>query len=162
MTRRNTLSLTAMALLCSAVALAQPGLAQSSSPLIGTWKVNLAKSTYSPGPPPRSNTITFEAIEGGLRGTQETVNAQGVVSKQVDMTFDDGKFHPLAGVPAFDAQASRQVNDSTRWEIRMKAGKVVQTLMLEVSADGKTETVTVAGVTGNGQQLYNVIVRDKQ
>jgi hypothetical protein len=33
---------------------------------------------------------------------------------------------------------------------------------LAVSADGKTETVTVAGVTANGLPLYNVIVRDKQ
>jgi len=38
----------------------------------------------------------------------------------------------------------------------------VQTLISVVSADGKTWTVTTAGVTPNGQQLYNVVVREKQ
>jgi hypothetical protein len=76
------------------------------------------------------------------------------------MEFDDGKFRPVTGVAAFVAQATKQVNESTTWEIRTKAGKVVQTLILAVSADGKT--VTVAGITANGLPLYNVIVRDKQ
>jgi hypothetical protein len=61
-----------------------------------------------------------------------------------------------------DAQASTAVNDSTAWVIRTKAGKVVQTLIGEYSADFKTWTITTAGVTPNGQQLYNVAVYDKQ
>jgi hypothetical protein len=54
------------------------------------------------------------------------------------------------------------VNDSTAWIIRTKAGKVVQTLISEVSADGKTWIVTTAGVTPDGQQIDNVLVREKQ
>jgi hypothetical protein len=38
-------------------ALPQAGLAQTN---LGTWKLNLAKSTYSPGPAPRSSTFTFK------------------------------------------------------------------------------------------------------
>ena len=33
----------------------------------GTWKVNLAKSKYSPGPPPKSNMQKIEPVEGGMR-----------------------------------------------------------------------------------------------
>jgi hypothetical protein len=160
MTRRNAHTLALMAL-SLATALPQAGFAQSD-PLIGTWKLNVAKSTYNPGPGPRSDTITFEAVEGGHRSTGEAIDAQGNSRKGDNIEFDDGKFRPVTGIPAFDARASKQVNDSTWWQIRTKAGKVVQTLILAVSADGKTETVTVAGVTGNGQPLYNVIVRDRQ
>jgi len=38
------------------------GVAQSSDPVLGTWKLNLAKSKYNPGPPPKSNTTSIEAL----------------------------------------------------------------------------------------------------
>ena len=30
-------------------------------PLLGTWVLNVAKSKYTPGPPPKEQTTTFEA-----------------------------------------------------------------------------------------------------
>ena len=36
---------------------------------VGTWKANLAKSKYSPGPAPKSQTLTIEAHEGGIKYT---------------------------------------------------------------------------------------------
>jgi hypothetical protein len=154
-----------MALLGSAVVFAmaapQAGFAQSS-PLIGTWKLNPAKSTYSPGAPLRSQTVTFQSEGQGLRMTVDTIDAQGKLTKTVGMILDDGKFHPVKGVSAYDASSFKIVNDSTTWCIRTKAGKVVQTLIIEVSADNKTLTVAIAGVTANGRYINNVNVSDKQ
>ena len=162
MNRRTTCMLSGMTLLGLAVAgVPQAGLAQSD-PAIGTWKLNLAKSTYSPGPPLRSQTITCQAEGQGHKYTVEGVDAQGNPLKAVLMAFNDGKSHPVTGVPAFDAASDKMVSDSTGWVIRTKAGKVVQTLISEFSADGKTWSVTTAGVTPNGEQLYNVSVYDKQ
>jgi hypothetical protein len=165
MTRRITLTLTTIALLGLAVlfttALPQIGFAQSD-PLIGTWKLNLAKSTYSPGPPPRSQTASFQAEGKGLRETLEAINAQGNSANGVFMIFDDGKSYPVMGNPAFDGQSFKRVNESTWWGIRTKAGKVVQTIILAVSADGKTETATNRGIDASGQQFYNVGIYDKQ
>src|SRR3989442_70870 len=62
---RRTFTTTALLGLAVATALPQAGLAQSN-PLIGTWKLNLAKSKYSPGPPPRSGTSIWEAVGQGL------------------------------------------------------------------------------------------------
>src|SRR5438132_1454470 len=45
--------------------------------LVGTWKLNVAKSKYSPGPAPQSNTIKFEAVDGGIKLTADGVDAQG-------------------------------------------------------------------------------------
>jgi hypothetical protein len=36
-----------------------------TDPLIGTWKLNVAKSTFSPGPAPRSTTATVTAAGQG-------------------------------------------------------------------------------------------------
>jgi len=161
----NRRTLTTTALLFSAVAFATtlPQIAFAQSwPFIGTWKLNLAKSTYSPGPPTRSVTTTYQAEGEGVRGTIEVIDAQGNPRNAVFVGFKDGMFHPVAGNPAFDAQADKVVNDTTAWVIRTKAGKVVWTLIGVVSADGKTHTVTETGVNANGQEFYNVGVFDKQ
>jgi hypothetical protein len=110
----NRRTLTTMALHCSAVvfatALPQIGFAQSNQ-LIGTWKLNLAKSAYSPGPPPRSQTITTQAEGQGLRFTIDTIDAQGNPAKGVLAAIDDGKSYPMTGVSGYDAASFKQVND---------------------------------------------------
>jgi hypothetical protein len=163
MNRRATLTLTTIALLGLAVATALPraGFAQSNS-LIGTWKINLAKSKDSPGPPPRSQTLTYQAEGQGLRVTVDTIDAQGNPAKGAFVLFFDGKSYPVTGIPDWDASTYKQVNDTTTESTRMKAGKVVQTATRVVSADGKTLTITATGVNATGQQINNVDVYDKQ
>ena len=39
--------------------------AQSKDPFVGTWRLNVAKSKYSPGPAPKSQTATYEAAGKG-------------------------------------------------------------------------------------------------
>ena len=162
MNRRAAMMLTLLAL---AVAAPQRAFAQGNpffNLLVGTWKLNLAKSTYSPGPPPRSRTQAYQAEGENVRVTFDFIDAQGNQVKGSDVIFDDGKSHPITIVPAFDAESWKQVNESTIWGIRTKAGKVVQTIIGVVSADGKTMTYTTAGVTPNGQQVYDINVYEKQ
>ena len=52
------------------------GFAQTD-PFIGTWKLNLAKSKYSPGPPPKSQTATYDAAGDGVKVTVKGTNGQG-------------------------------------------------------------------------------------
>src|SRR6202161_2009301 len=105
MNRRTTLSLTTMALLSMAVAmttaLPQIGFAQTNQPS-GTWKLNLAKSKFSPGPPPRSQTLTYESVGQGFRATNEAIDAQSNPTKGVFGVYSyDGKSYPVTGVPDF-------------------------------------------------------------
>src|SRR5215467_12741469 len=73
--------------------------AQSINPWIGTWNTNLAKSTYSPGPPPRSQILTIQAEGQGHRLTVETINAEGNPVKLVLVRpHEDGKPYPVMGV----------------------------------------------------------------
>ncbi len=43
--------------------------AQAADPASGTWELNLAKSKFSPGPPPKSLTRTFEATGADVKYT---------------------------------------------------------------------------------------------
>jgi hypothetical protein len=162
MNRRTTFMMAA-ALGVAVAALPQVGFAQSIDPWMGTWKIDLAKSTFSPGPPPRSQTLTLEKEGQGERLTVETIDAQGNPAKLVvSRPHLDGKPFPVMGVAAFDAEALKTVNDSTAWIIRTKGGKIVSTIVSVISADGKTFTDTITGVNASGQPFYNVAVREKQ
>ena len=164
MNRRTTLTLTGVALLGLALgALPQLASGQQSDPRIGTWKLNLAKSKYSPGPPPRSNTAIWEAVGQGVRVTAEGIDAQGNPMKAVfGPNFSDGKSYPITGSPAYDSASTKQVNASTFESTRTKAGRVVQTATTVFSADGKSFTFTATGVDEKGQQINNVVFYDKQ
>jgi hypothetical protein len=61
----------ALSLVISGVVLAQ------SNPSVGTWKLNLAKSHYSPGPPPKSQTVVNEANGNGIKSTTTGTAADG-------------------------------------------------------------------------------------
>ena len=159
---RRTFTTIALLGLAVATALPQAGLAQSN-PLIGTWKLNLAKSKYSPGPPPRSGTTIWEAVGQGLRNTNEGIDAQGNPTKtDAGVISFDGKSYPVTGSPAYDAVSYKQLNASTFESTRTKAGKVVQTLTIVVSPDGKSRTNTTTGVDEKGQQVNNIAFFDKQ
>ena len=66
-------------------------LSQSTDPWIGTWKLNVAKSTFSPGPPPGSNTVKIEVVAGGgQKQTFDGINAQGRPFHSERVTKFDG------------------------------------------------------------------------
>ena len=162
MNRGTTLTLTAILAVVLATALPQIGFAQSSSSA-GTWKLNLAKSKYSPGPPPRSSTLTFKIEGHTLTATTEGIDAQGNPTKVVHGPYVyDGKSYPVMGARAYDAASYKIVNDSTDEITRTKTGKVVQTVAEVLSADARTLTFTTTGVNANGQQINNVAVYEKQ
>ena len=74
--------------------------AQSASPLIGTWKLNNAKSRYDPGPPPKSQTIRWEQVKGGFRFTADGVGSQGQTTHSETMEKEDGTEATVEGAAA--------------------------------------------------------------
>ena len=60
-----------------AVALSVSSTAQAPDPFVGTWKVDLAKSTYKPGPAPKNLTVTIEAAGKGIKVAAEGVAGDG-------------------------------------------------------------------------------------
>ena len=65
------------AILMSLAWVAPAAWAQDKDLGMGTWKLNLAKSKYQPGPPPKSLVVTFEPAGKGVKTTSDFVNAEG-------------------------------------------------------------------------------------
>jgi hypothetical protein len=158
-------ALSRIATLCIAVvisaALAVTVSAQAGSE-IGTWKLNVAKSKYSPGPAPKSQTVTFAAAGQGIKVSTEGVAADGSKTAQSYTANYDGKDVVLTGSATSDHVSLKRINATTVERTDKKAGKVVQTLTRVMSADGKTLTITTKGTNAQGQAVNNIAVYDKQ
>jgi len=136
--------------------------AQASDPRIGTWKLNVAKSKYSPGPPPKSQTLTVEPSGQGEKVTSEVVNADGTSTTTQYTANFDGKDYPLTGSAIADMVSLKRIDARTTERTDKKGGTVAQTIKRVVSADGKTMNVTVKGKNAQGQEVSNVVVFEKQ
>ena len=136
--------------------------AQSPDPWIGTWKVNVAKSKYSPGPAPKSSTMVIAAADGGIKVTSDTVPATGAATHTEITAKFDGKDAPMKGNPNVDTSAFTKIDGHTYQVVSKKGGKVGTTSRVVVSADGKTRTATQTGTNAQGQAINNTIVSDKQ
>ena len=137
------------------------GLAQGN-PFLGTWVLNVAKSKYTPGPPPKDQTVIYEAVGQGMKTTARGTDAAGKPTTTA-VTFNfDGKDYPVTGNPDFDMQSYKRVDANTLEFTRKKGGKIVQTGTNTVSKDGKTRSVAVTGTNAQGQKINNVVVYDKK
>ena len=138
-------------------------LTQGTNPQVGTWKVNLAKSTYSPGPAPKSGTTKIVAAGQGVTLTVDAVDADGTVRHYTYTANYDGKDAQITGNNANgDTVALTRVNPTTVQAITKKAGKITVTQTSVVSADGKTRTVTTTGTDAQGRKVNNVSLYEKQ
>ena len=140
-------------------------------PLIGTWHLNVPKSTY-PGTPPKSQVRTFDYTRDGLiLVAYETVNAQGNRSFAHWYLSVDGKEHPefsraTGATPTF--WLSGKVIDANTKEVRDRRvdaeGRPPLVIMytIAVSPDGQTLTMTAKSTNAEGKPTVTVAVYDKQ
>ena len=136
-----------------------------SNPAIGTWKLNLAKSKYSPGPPPKSQTTKIEAAGNGVKNTNEGIDGDGNPITYGYTTNYDGKDTPITGSRSpngADSIAVKRIDANTTTSTLKKAGKVVLTTRTVYSTDGKQRTITSKGTNESGQPTNNVTVYDRQ
>jgi hypothetical protein len=153
--KTKTLGLTlAFCFLAAAVCLA-------ADPLMGTWKLNEAKSKITPGTT-KFNTVTFKNMFVNIKVTSDGIDGTG---KPIHVEWSgkfDGKDYPVTGSPDSDARSYTKMNDRTLHVTVKKNGKVTATAHTVASADGKTRTATVTGTTQKGKKFKNVAVYDKQ
>lgn len=137
-------------------------LAAQTPSLVGTWTLNTSKSKYTPGPMPRSESVTYEAAPQGVTYTVTATEADGSPTRHTGKLIYDGKDYPTSGSPDYDAVATRQIDPYTGETTRKKGGKVVQTARRVLSKDGKTLTLTTKGTNARGQSIDNVGVYERQ
>jgi hypothetical protein len=134
----------------------------AADPAIGTWKLNLAKSKYNPGPPPKSATTTYEESADGIKRTGESIDAEGNRTSFEYTAKYDGADYPTKGSDIYDSISLKRNNDYTVAATLKKSGKVVTQARRVISKDGKTLTLTTTGTNAKGQKFKNVAIYEKQ
>jgi uncharacterized ParB-like nuclease family protein len=149
-------------LLVGAILAIVTGTALAADPVVGTWKLNVAKSTFSPGPAPKSQTRSYAESAQGMTLTVKTIAADGKESTTT-LTFKvDGKPYPASGNPDFDSVAVTRVDALTVHSTQTKAGANVGAAVRTVSKDGKTLTFAQKGTHATGQKYDDISVYDRQ
>ena len=139
------------------------GEAQADVPMIvGTWKLNPAKSKYSPGSqPPKTMIQTYESVGDGLKYIEERVDADGEEHFYVFIANFDGKEYPVkltksgrntgryVTLMQLDAYTTYTIGrDPPPGTLRPGGGTMIYKHV--VSRDGKTKTLTTIGPRGVG------------
>ena len=141
---------------------ATDALAQTPAPWLGTWKLNVAKSRFNPGPPPTSMTVTnTAAADGGYEQVTEVVTSSGKAMRFEFYAKPDGKDYPIKGPPNETIWVKVTDSPDSVWEVK-KDGKVIQRGHTTYGRDGKTRTMTRTTIDGKGQEFESVLEFDRQ
>lgn len=138
-------------------------MAQAKDPMDGVWKLNVAKSTYSPGPAPKEITLTIESAGPGRKVTVEGVAGDGTPVKWGYTGNFDGKDIRVTGTnPDADVVMLKRLSKTTTRTTYKKAGARTIVNGLSVSDDGKTLSIAGTGVNAKGQTVKNAQVYERQ
>lgn len=146
---------------CCAIVLAS-SVALAAEAWLGTWKLNVAKSKYRPGPAPKNLTLTWEATADGIKHASDGVNGDGSPMQSGYVTKYDGTDVPYTGNPDADMASAKKTNDHSYVNVWKKDGKPTITAKVVVSKNGKTMTIKQTGTNAKGQAVNNTAVYDKQ
>ena len=138
--------------------------------VVGNWKLNVAKSKYSPGPPPQSVNVKVEAVDGGgIKLVADGAYPRGTKTHGEYTAKYDGKDYPtnplLDGKPnpaAADMASWKKIDDYTYEATNKLKGKALTVARHAISKDGKTRTVTTTGTNTQGQKVNDTTVFEKQ
>jgi hypothetical protein len=129
---------------------------------LGTWKLNVAKSKYSPGPAPKSLTLKFVASQDAITLTSDGVDAEGKPTHGSYTSRFDGKDVPWEGNPDADMASPKRIDANSYENTWKKGGKVTVNARAVVSKDGKTLTVSQAGKNAKGETVSNTSVFERR
>ena len=139
------------------------GLALAADPIgMGTFKMDPSKSTFNPGPPPKSLTTTFQPDGNKVKWKSERVGADGKTATATYHAAYDGKPYPIEGSPTADTVVLKRIDAYTSERVNMKGGQVVTTERRVVAKDGKSYFTTVTGKTAKGEPIDIKMHFDKQ
>lgn len=129
----------------------------------GTWKLNLAQSKYDPPRlAPKSIVTVIRADDEGVMFVVDTVSSQGKATHYEYSARYDGKDYPTTGDSARDSNAIEKIDDYTFDSTAKKNGKVTTRTRTIYSRDGRLRTLTVTGITADGQEVNHIQVFDRQ
>jgi hypothetical protein len=129
------------------LALAHPSAAVPES-WFGTWRLDISRSTYVPGPAPyRRATYRIDRAGDRFRVVYDMVHPRGGTTHLEWIGRMDGRDYPLQGVDQPITYAYTATGDGA-WEIVVKVdGRVAARSRVRLSADGRSMTTTTGAST---------------
>jgi hypothetical protein len=136
--------------------------ASHPDPVIGTWVLDVEKSTFTPGPAPKAATRTYAQTADGILLTFSGVAADGsAVAGQSTFKYD-GKDYPITGTPDYDTLTLKRVNHTTVKSAQKKDGKVIGWTTRTITKHGQVLTLTSHGTDAKGVKFKSVAIYNKQ
>jgi hypothetical protein len=133
----------------------------AADPFMGTWNVNMAKSKYSPGPAPKSSTVTYSQDSDWIVAKIDTVSAEGTPTSSTIRYRRDGKEYPYDAPAGKGTIAVTSMNANTA-HATIKVGTATTTVHTVIAKDGKSFTRTTKGTDAQGRTVNNLVVFEKQ
>jgi hypothetical protein len=135
--------------------------ALATDPLTGRWEIDLARSKYDPGPPPKSAVRIQHLVGDALNVALEIILADGQSGDAQYTAKLDGKEHPVGRDPKSGTIVWTRADARTLEFQRKRDRQVVETGRLQVSEDGNEMTLASQGVNAAGQKFNDVVVYRK-
>jgi hypothetical protein len=149
--------------ICLGTIWGQTAAKQETEPWWGTWRMDVSKAVYSPGPAPKGQVVTLPpSNKGGIKLIIENISLEGETGRVELEGKLDGKDYPVKGNPAADTYAYRLLDNRSFERVAKKNGKVTTTMKVVVSPDGKIMTTTTTGTNPQGQTIHNEAVFVRQ
>ncbi len=136
---------------------------EAPSPFVGTWLLNIDKSTFDPPSSAlKSHVVLIEAQENGLKFTADQVDAEGKEIHVEEAPKFDGNVYPIVGSENETETTMKRLNNNSFELVRMKDGKEVSRVQVVISSEGTMSTATIKSKDENGQEITSTLVYDKQ
>ncbi len=145
-----------------ALCLTATALCFATSPQMGTWRLNEAKSKLAAGMG-KNTTVMYTAAKKDM--TEVTVDGVDKDGKAIHTVWTgkfDGKVYPVKGNGTYDQVMYKMVNDNTNDITAMKDGKMAWSGTITVAKDGKSRVVAIHGTDASGKKFKSTAVYDKQ
>jgi hypothetical protein len=140
---------------------------ENADRFIGTYVLNVAKSTYEGAPAPKSSIRTFDyERDGTILVTVHTTSATGSASfVHFLITLDGREYEELSrggGGHSKTTVSARKIDDSNIEATFSRDGKPYIWHSWNISADGKIQTVKRKSTTSDGKPTNFVQIYERQ
>jgi hypothetical protein len=138
------------------------GTACAADPFDGTWKLDVNRSQFNTSPAPRSETITIEMQENGMKLVADRVDADGKTLQGGFFAKFNEMDYPYTITSPLGTIAQRRVHDDTIVSVSKNNGVRVSTVRYVVSPDGRTMTGVERGKDANGERVKSIYIYERQ
>ena len=129
-------------------------LAAADDPFVGTWKLNVTKSKFSPGPAPQSQTVTI--------GADNKVEVSGTDSEGQAVNWSYTATPGTATITGLPDASVMETRKGNTVDHTWKFSKATQKGQGVISKDGKAMTYTLQGTDADGKKVSDRSVYEKQ